>query len=95
MNEPRVSDDVLARSIIEQGSYFASFRAGINCIGGAQAKAGWDALLDLRDARAALRLALPVLERLTAMELRDGRLLYGTNASRARDAVRAALEAKP
>lgn len=48
----RVSDEHLAKAIIGQSEYFASFRAGIDCIGGAQAKAGYDALLDLRDCRA-------------------------------------------
>ena len=54
MSAQRVSQEQLERSVIEQGDYFASFRAGIDCIGGAQAKAGYDALLDLRDARAEL-----------------------------------------
>ena len=57
MSEPRISNETLEKAIIGQGNYFASFRAGIDCIGGIQAKAGYDALLDLRDARAELSTA--------------------------------------
>ena len=80
----RVSNEELEKAIIDQSGYFGSFVAGIDCIGGAQAKWDLDAFLDLRDIRG---------EREERTQERDAALLHvgklnnEVNAARAQVAM--------